>query len=117
VKLAGRDLKNPAGIIGGNQNNKMQRLALALYGMKRSKWSPTHNIKKLATQRPFYSKPGQASLSEAFDAAMRQQADGIFVLPDEPFFFARRAEIVELATKHRLPAFYGVKMARNHIQK
>jgi hypothetical protein len=52
VKLAGRDLKNPAGIIGGNQNNKMQRLALALYGMKRSKWSPTHNIKKLATQRP-----------------------------------------------------------------
>jgi hypothetical protein len=49
VKLAGRDLKNPAGIIGGNQNNKMQRLALALYGMKRSKWSPTHNIKKVAT--------------------------------------------------------------------
>jgi len=33
----------------------MQRLPLALYGMKRSKWSPTHNIKKLATQRPLLS--------------------------------------------------------------
>jgi hypothetical protein len=30
----------------------MQRLALASYEMKRPKWSPTHNIKKLATQRP-----------------------------------------------------------------
>jgi hypothetical protein len=49
VKLGGRDLKNPAGIIGGNQNNKMQRIPLVLYGMKRSKWSLTHNIKKLAT--------------------------------------------------------------------
>jgi hypothetical protein len=55
VKRGGRDLKNPAGItgiIGGNQHNKMQRLPLASYGIKRSKWSPTHNIKKLATQRP-----------------------------------------------------------------
>jgi hypothetical protein len=57
VKPGGRDLKNPAGIIGGNQNNKMQRLPLAFYGMKRSRWSPTHNIKKLATQRPLDS-PG-----------------------------------------------------------
>jgi putative tryptophan/tyrosine transport system substrate-binding protein len=31
-------------------------------------------------------KPGQASLPEAFEAAARQQVDGIFVLPDEPFF-------------------------------
>jgi hypothetical protein len=52
VKPGGRDLKNPAGIIDGNQNNKMKRLPIALYGMKRSKWSSTHNIKKLATQRP-----------------------------------------------------------------
>lgn len=54
-------------------------------------------------------KPGQPSLTEAFDAAVRQRADGIFVLPDEPFFFAQRAEIVALAAKHRLPAFYGVR--------
>lgn len=54
-------------------------------------------------------RPGQPTLPEAFDAAVRQQADGIFVLPDEPFFFGRRAEIVALAAKHRLPAFYGVR--------
>lgn len=65
------------------------------------------NIRLLQVQAG--RKPGQASLSEAFDAAVRQQADGIFVLPDEPFFFARRIEIVELAAKHRLPAFYGIR--------
>ena len=54
-------------------------------------------------------KPGQASLQEAFDAAARQQASGIFVLSDEPFFFARRDEIVALADKHRLPTFYGLR--------
>jgi len=54
-------------------------------------------------------RPGQPTLSEAFDAAVRQQADGVFVLPDEPFFFGRRAEIVALAARHRLPAFYGVR--------
>jgi putative ABC transport system substrate-binding protein len=52
-------------------------------------------------------KPGQASLPEAFDAAVRRQANGIFVLPDEPYFFARRDEIAALAAQHRLPAFYG----------
>ena len=54
-------------------------------------------------------KPGQAALTEAFEAAVRQKADGVFVLPDEPFFFARRDEIVALAAKHRLPAFYGLR--------
>ncbi len=54
-------------------------------------------------------KPGQAALPQAFEAAVRQRSDGIFVLPDEPFFFARRAEIVALADKHRLPAFYGIR--------
>lgn len=54
-------------------------------------------------------KPGQASLAEAFDDAVRQQADGIIVLPDEPFFFAQREEIVALATRHRLPSMYGVR--------
>lgn len=54
-------------------------------------------------------KPGQPSLAEAFDAAVRLRANGVLVLPDEPFFFASRAEIVELAAKHRLPAFYGLR--------
>jgi putative ABC transport system substrate-binding protein len=54
-------------------------------------------------------RPGQPSLPDAFDAAVRQRADGIFVLPDEPFFFARRADIVALADRYRLPSFYGVR--------
>lgn len=54
-------------------------------------------------------KPGQSSLPEAFEAAVGQKADGIFVLADEPFFFARRDEIAALAAKHRLPALYGLR--------
>jgi putative ABC transport system substrate-binding protein len=54
-------------------------------------------------------KPGDASLPTAFEAAVRQRATGVLVLPDEPFFIARRAEIVALAAQHCLPAFYGVR--------
>lgn len=54
-------------------------------------------------------KPTDPTLPAAFDAAMRQQATGILVLPDEPFFVARRGEIVALAAQHRLPAFYGLR--------
>ena len=54
-------------------------------------------------------RPGNVSLSEAFERAMRQKAGAVFVLADEPFFFSRRAEIVALAARHRLPAFYGMR--------
>lgn len=54
-------------------------------------------------------KPGQASLPEAFVSAKRQGVHGILVLPDEPFFFARRDEIVALAATHSLPAVYGFR--------
>ena len=54
-------------------------------------------------------KPGQASLQDAVDAAAQRQVDGIVVLPDEPFFFARREEIVALLAKHRLPSMFGVR--------
>jgi putative ABC transport system substrate-binding protein len=54
-------------------------------------------------------RPSDVPLAEAFATAMRQNAGAVFVLPDEPFFFARRAEIVALAAKHRLPAFYGIR--------
>ena len=54
-------------------------------------------------------RPGNASLSEAFEAAVRQKAGAVFVLADEPFFFSRRAEIVALAARYRLPAFYGMR--------
>jgi putative tryptophan/tyrosine transport system substrate-binding protein len=54
-------------------------------------------------------KPSDVSLTDAFATAVRRNAGALFVLPDEPFFFARRAEIVALAAKHRLPAIYGVR--------
>ena len=54
-------------------------------------------------------KPADVGLPAAFETAVREKADAIFVLPDEPLFFTRRADIVALATKHRLPAFYGAR--------
>ena len=48
-------------------------------------------------------------LPAAFETAVREKADAIFVLPDEPLFLSRRAEIVALGAKHRLPAFYGAR--------
>jgi putative tryptophan/tyrosine transport system substrate-binding protein len=54
-------------------------------------------------------RPTNPPLAEAFASAVRQNAGAVFVLPDEPFFFARRAEIAALAAKHRLPAFYSLR--------
>lgn len=54
-------------------------------------------------------KPTDTSLAAAFEAVVGQRATGIVVLPDEPFFVARRGEIVALAAQHRLPAFYGLR--------
>lgn len=54
-------------------------------------------------------RPNDVTLAGAFETAVRQKAVAVFVLPDEPFFFARRADIVALAARHRLPAFYGAR--------
>jgi len=55
-------------------------------------------------------KPGSVSAAPAaFETAVREKAGAIFVLPDEPMFLTTRAEIVALAAKHRLPAFYGAR--------
>lgn len=54
-------------------------------------------------------RPGEVPLADAFETAVRQKAGAIFVLPDEPFFFGKRADIVALAARHRLPAFYGAR--------
>jgi len=53
--------------------------------------------------------PANVTLPAAFETAAHEKADAILVLPDEPVFLTRRALIVELAAKHRLPAFYGVR--------
>lgn len=50
-----------------------------------------------------------ADLPAAFDMALREKANALFVLPDEPMFTNGRASIVELAARHRLPAFYGAR--------
>ena len=50
-----------------------------------------------------------ADVPAAFDVALREKANALFVLPDEPMFPNGRGSIVELAARHRLPAFYGVR--------
>jgi putative tryptophan/tyrosine transport system substrate-binding protein len=57
------------------------------------------------------ARPFDVALAAAFETALREQAGAIFVLPDEPQFLVRRADIVALAAKHRLPAFYGMREA------
>jgi putative ABC transport system substrate-binding protein len=66
------------------------------------------NIKLLKME---VGRPIDVALPAAFDLALREKAGAIFVLPDEPQFLTRRAEIVALAAKHRLPAFYGAREA------
>ena len=48
-----------------------------------------------------------SALPSAFELALLRKAAAIFVLPDEPMFLTHRSTIVELAARHRLPAFYG----------
>lgn len=50
-----------------------------------------------------------ADVPAAFDMTLREKANALFVLPDEPMFTNGRGSIVELAARHRLPAFYGAR--------
>jgi putative ABC transport system substrate-binding protein len=54
-------------------------------------------------------RPTDVQLPAAFATAVQRNAGAVFVLPDEPFFFARRAEIAALAAKHRLPSFFSAR--------
>jgi putative tryptophan/tyrosine transport system substrate-binding protein len=54
-------------------------------------------------------RPSNVQLPAALEMAVREKADGIFVLPDEPLFLTGRKAIVALAANHRLPAFYGAR--------
>ena len=45
-------------------------------------------------------------LPAAIDAAVREQAGALFVMPDDPMMFNLRPQIVELSAKYRLPDFY-----------
>jgi putative ABC transport system substrate-binding protein len=66
------------------------------------------NIKLLKVE---VGRPIDVALPAAFDSALREKAGAIFVLPDEPQFLTRRADIVAFAAKHRLPAFFGAREA------
>lgn len=48
-------------------------------------------------------------LPAAMDAAVRAQADALFVLPDDPLMLNVRPQMVELATKNRMPDFYWAR--------
>jgi putative ABC transport system substrate-binding protein len=50
-----------------------------------------------------------AALPGAFDTALREKADALFFLPDEPMFLSQRVMIGELSVNHRLPTFYGAR--------
>jgi putative tryptophan/tyrosine transport system substrate-binding protein len=51
---------------------------------------------------------GRDEFESAFAAMSRQRADALVVLPD-PLFFTARAQVVELAAAHRLPAVYHAR--------
>jgi putative ABC transport system substrate-binding protein len=51
---------------------------------------------------------GEAEFEGAFKAARSARADAIHVLPS-PFLGARRARLIELAARYRLPAFYELR--------
>jgi len=51
---------------------------------------------------------GRDEFAAAFTAIAQQRVDGVVVLPD-PVFFTARKQVVELATKHRLPAVYHAR--------
>jgi len=44
----------------------------------------------------------------AFGAMARERADALVVMPD-PIFFTARAQVVDLATRYRLPAVYHAR--------
>ena len=70
---------------------------------------PVAQTLKIRLVRIDVARPSAVHLPAAFDTAVREKAGAIFVLPDEPLFVTRRADIVALAAKHRLPAFYGAR--------
>ena len=71
--------------------------------------APIAQALELKLVRIDVKSPANVNLPVAFETAVREKAGAIFVLPDEPVFLTRRAFIVELAAKHRLPALYGVR--------
>jgi putative tryptophan/tyrosine transport system substrate-binding protein len=49
-----------------------------------------------------------SDLDQAFTTLVRQRI-GALLVPAEPFFFSRREKLVALATRHAVPAIYGLR--------
>ena len=47
-------------------------------------------------------------IDAAFDTFVRERPDALFVNPD-PFFLSHRVQLVHLASRHAVPAIYGVR--------
>ena len=56
-----------------------------------------------------YDIGGAGEIESSIDAAVKEGAGALFVLPDHPLFLDERARIVAAASKHRLPAFYWAR--------
>jgi putative ABC transport system substrate-binding protein len=53
-----------------------------------------------------FSASNHAELEQAFSAIAKARPDGLFILPDKPFFFTERANILRLVTQLRVPTSY-----------
>jgi putative ABC transport system substrate-binding protein len=63
---------------------------------------------KLGISLQLVEARGRNEFDGAFAAMARELADAVVVLPD-PIFFTARKQVVELATKYRLPAVYHAR--------
>ena len=67
-----------------------------------------HAARKLGVSLRAVEARGRNEFEGAFAAMAREGADAVVVLPD-PVFFTARKQVVELATKYRLPAVYHAR--------
>jgi len=63
---------------------------------------------KLGISLQLVEARGRNEFEGAFAAMSRERADAVVVLPD-PVFFTAREQVVELVTKHRLPAVFHAR--------
>jgi len=63
---------------------------------------------KLGVSLQVVDARGRNEFESAFAAMARERIDAVVVLPD-PVFFTARTQVVELATKYRLPAVYHAR--------
>jgi ABC-type uncharacterized transport system substrate-binding protein len=62
----------------------------------------------MALQILVFKTSTSREIDAAFDTFVRERPDALFVDPD-PFFVSRRIQLVHLASRHALPATYGVR--------